>query len=103
MGFVPYFCNMGEKKCPHCGSWSKWTTDINDICEHCGKSLGGRDLEYHESRQKDIQANKEQWIFHIKETDSDLMKGLKKAGNFFYTIYMAIITFLAALVAALPG
>lgn len=60
-------------------------------------------MEYHESRQKDIQANKEQWIFHIKDSDNDLMKGLKKVGNFFYTIYMAIITFLAALIAALPG
>jgi endogenous inhibitor of DNA gyrase (YacG/DUF329 family) len=101
--WYPYFYVMGEKKCPHCGKWSKWTTNINDKCEFCGNSLSGRDLEYHENRQKDIQANKEQWIFHIKETDSKFIAGLKKVGNFFYTIYMAIITFLAALIAALPG
>lgn len=94
---------MGEKKCPHCGEWSKWNKNIEDLCEHCGQPLGGRDLEFHQNRQKDIQANKEQWIFYIKESDSDFMKGLKKVGNIFYTIYMAIVTFLAWLVAVLPG
>lgn len=94
---------MGEKKCPHCGQWSEWTTDINDLCEHCGKSLGGRDLEYKEQRDRDKQANEEQWIFYIKETDGEFVKGMKKVGNFFYTIYLAIITFLAWVIAALPG
>ncbi|GHB53593.1 hypothetical protein [Mongoliitalea lutea] len=94
---------MGQKKCPHCGEWSNWTVNINDACEHCGKPLGGRDLEYHERREADTKANQEQWIFHIKETDNDAVVVLKKVGNFFYTIYMAIITFIAWLVAVLPG
>ncbi|MCH7401468.1 YgzB family protein [Belliella kenyensis] len=94
---------MGEKKCPHCGEWSKWTTDINDKCEHCGQPLGGRDLEYKEIRDRDTKANEEQWIFYIKESDSELVKSMKKVGNFFYTVYMAIITFLAWVIAALPG
>jgi predicted amidophosphoribosyltransferase len=94
---------MGQKKCPHCGEWSKWTTNMNDLCENCGKALGGRDLEYHEIRERDKKANKEQWIFDVKETDSALVKGLKIVGNFFYTIYIAILTFLAWLVAIMPG
>lgn len=94
---------MGQKKCPHCGEWSKWTTDMKDLCEHCGKPLGGRDLEYHEIRERDEKANKEQWIFDIKEHDGPVVVFLKKAGNLFYTIYMAILTFLAWLIAALPG
>lgn len=94
---------MGEKKCPHCGQWSNWTTDINDLCEHCGKPLGGRDLEYKEQRDRDTKANEEQWIFYINETDREFVKGMKKVGNFFYTIYLAIITFLAWVIAALPG
>lgn len=94
---------MGQKKCPHCGEWSKWTTNMNDLCEHCGKALGGRDLEYHIIRERDKKANKEQWIFDIKETDSAFMKGLKTVGNFFYTIYIAVLTFLAWLVAVMPG
>jgi uncharacterized membrane protein YvbJ len=94
---------MGEKKCPHCGEWSKWKMDVQDTCQHCGKTLGERDLEYQKIREKDKKANEEQWIFHIKEDDSDLRKSLKKAGNFFYMIYMGILTFLAWLIAALPG
>lgn len=94
---------MGQKKCPHCGEWSTWTTNMNDLCDHCGKPLGGRDLEYHERREKDIKENKEQWIFHIKEDDGPFMIGLKKVGNLFYTIYMGILTFLAWLIAMLPG
>lgn len=76
---------------------------MNDLCEHCGKPLGGRDLEYHEIRERDKKANKEQWIFDIKEHDGPVLVILKKAGNLFYTIYMAILTFLAWLIAALPG
>lgn len=94
---------MGEKKCPHCGQWSKWNKNLTDTCEHCGQTLGGVDLEYHERRERDTQANEEQWIFYIHDTDSDLVKILKKTGNFFYTVYISIITFLAWLIAALPG
>jgi hypothetical protein len=60
-------------------------------------------LEYKEQRDRDTQANVEQWVFYIKETDSEFVKGMKKIGNFFYTIYLAIITFLAWVIAALPG
>jgi uncharacterized membrane protein YvbJ len=94
---------MGEKKCPHCGKWSSWNQDLNDICDHCGKSLGGIDLEYQKKREEQKKANEEQWIFYIKETDSDFVKTMKKVGNFFYTIYISIITFIAWLIAALPG
>ncbi|MEX0884238.1 MAG: hypothetical protein WDZ72_12265 [Cyclobacteriaceae bacterium] len=94
---------MGEKKCPHCGKWSNWNQNLNDVCDHCGKSLGGRDLEYQEKRAAQKKASDEQWIFYIKDSDSEFKKGVKKAGNFFYMIYISIITFLAWLIAALPG
>ncbi|EON75691.1 hypothetical protein ADIS_3841 [Lunatimonas lonarensis] len=94
---------MGEKKCPHCNAWSKWNQDINDTCEHCGHQLGGADLHYHEKRLAQEKANRENWIFYIKDTDSGFMKGAKKVGNFFYTIYISIITFIAWLIAVLPG
>lgn len=94
---------MGEKKCPFCGEWSEWTTSINDTCKHCGKPLSGKDLVFHENRLRDKKSNEEQWIFYIHETDSDLVKSLKKVGNVFYTIYISIITFLAWVIAALPG
>lgn len=94
---------MGEKKCPHCGAWSKWDQSVHDTCEHCGEKLGGVDLHYHEKRLAQEQANRENWVFFIKETDSDFVKSAKKVGNFFYTIYISIITFLAWLIAVLPG
>ena len=103
MGFVIYFWSMGEKKCPHCGNWSKWTGDLNEACNSCGKSLAGKDLDYHLKRQKETKANDEKWIFFIKETDSPFARYSKIVGNFFYTIYMAIITFLVWLIAMMPG
>jgi hypothetical protein len=94
---------MGEKKCPHCGNWSAWSGNMTEPCGSCGKPLGGRDLDYHLSREKDKKANDENWIFFIKESDGFFVKNAKIVGNFFYTIYMAIITFLVWLIAMLPG
>ncbi len=74
---------MGEKKCPYCGKWSTWNQNLRDTCDHCGKILGGKDLEYHEKRQAQKQANEEQWIFNINESDNEFLKFLKKTGNFF--------------------
>lgn len=94
---------MGEKKCPNCNKWSSWSTNIHESCDHCGASLGGKDLEYHLIREKEAKANHEKWIFFIKETDSPFVKNSKIVGNFFYTIYMAIITFIVWLIAMMPG
>ncbi|MCL6261382.1 hypothetical protein M3O96_19945 [Aquiflexum sp. TKW24L] len=94
---------MAEKKCPHCGNWSAWSGIMTEACTSCGKPLGGRDLEYHINREKDKKTNAENWIFFIKESDNTFVKYAKIVGNFFYTIYMAIITFLVWLIAMLPG
>ncbi|WP_194776711.1 hypothetical protein [Pararhodonellum marinum] len=94
---------MGEKKCPHCGEWSSWNLNSRDTCDHCGKTLGVKDLKYEEQRASDKKVNEENWIFYIKEDDNEFVKLLKKIGNVFYVIYMSIVTFLAWLVAALPG
>lgn len=98
-----YLHTMGEKKCPHCGEWSSWDQDLNDVCDHCGKPLGGIDLIYKEKRAAQEKASEEQWVFFIKETDSEFVKKAKKVGNFFYTVYISIITFIAWVIAALPG
>ncbi|MGM0946042.1 MAG: hypothetical protein ACQEW9_12730 [Bacteroidota bacterium] len=94
---------MGQKKCPHCGKWSNWEMNVTDRCEHCGKTLGGKDLENQEKREKDKLKNEEEWLFNIHENDSSIVVALKKVGNFFYTIFMAIISFILWLIAALPG
>ncbi len=76
---------------------------MNEACGSCGKPLGGRDLDYHINREKDKKASDEKWIFFIKESDGALVKNAKIVGNFFYTIYMAIITFIVWLIAMMPG
>jgi uncharacterized membrane protein YvbJ len=94
---------MGEKKCPHCGQWSTWNQKLDDPCDHCGKPLGGEDLVHQQMVEKDAQDRAEKWIFYIREDDSDLMVALKKIGNAAYVVYMSILSFIAWLIAALPG
>lgn len=94
---------MGEKKCPHCGEWSTWNQNLDDPCDHCGKPLGGEDLAHKQMVEKDAQERAEKWIFYIREDDSDLMVVLKKIGNTAYVIYMSILSFIAWVIAALPG
>lgn len=94
---------MGEKKCPHCGEWSSWNQKLDDPCDHCGKPLGGEDLVHQQKVEKDAQDRAEKWIFYIREDDSDLMVVLKKIGNTAYVIYMSILSFIAWVIAALPG
>lgn len=94
---------MDQKKCRHCGKWSSWNLNLFDLCDHCGQTLGGKDLENQERRIADKENNEDNWMFNIKESDSYVTKGMKKVGNFFYTIFMAIISFILWLIAVLPG
>jgi len=94
---------MGEKKCPNCGQWSKWNQNLRDTCEHCGEILSKVDLEFEEQRAAQKKINEEQWVFYLKEDDSNFVKKAKKVGDFFYSLYLTIITIIAWLIAALPG
>ncbi|WP_143962724.1 hypothetical protein [Litoribacter populi] len=94
---------MGEKRCPHCGKWSDWNQKLEDPCDHCGKPLGGEDLEHRNRDRQKAQERAESWIFYIREDDSDFVKFWKTVGNTFYIIYMSILSFFAWLIAALPG
>lgn len=94
---------MGQKKCPHCGEWSNWKMNLTDPCEHCGKTLGGKDLENQKRREESLEADEKNWMFYIHENDPAWKIRIKKVGNFFYTIFMAILSFILWLIAALPG
>lgn len=94
---------MGEKKCPNCEKWSKWTQGLQDICEHCGHELSAQEKEKAKRMTDHIQKTEENWMFFIKDSDPNWLVYLKKTGNFFYTIFMAIISFILWLVAAFPG
>lgn len=94
---------MGQKKCPHCQQWSDWDQDIEDTCEHCGQKLSLMEIQRNQKREEERIANEQKWMFYIQKSDPPFMVFLKKAGNLFYTVFMAIMTFLLWLIAALPG
>ncbi len=65
--------------------------------------MGGKDLANAEKRKQRVAADKKDWVFYIHQDDSLILRILKKTGNFFYVIFMAIIGFIVWLIAALPG
>ncbi|MCE7057490.1 hypothetical protein LZF95_22605 [Algoriphagus sp. AGSA1] len=94
---------MSQKKCPHCGKWSIWTNNYKDRCEHCGELLSPVELQREQKKAIDKERNEKEWMFYINPDDSPVVKFFKKSGNLFYTVFMAIITFIMWLIAALPG
>ncbi|WPR74860.1 class I tRNA ligase family protein [Algoriphagus sp. NG3] len=94
---------MSQKKCPHCGKWSIWTNNYEDRCEHCGELLSPVELQREQKKVMDKDRNEKEWMFYINPDDSSIVKFFKKSGNLFYTVFMAIMTFIMWLIAALPG
>lgn len=94
---------MSQKKCPNCGNWSAWTENYEDRCEHCGEVLSPKELERRDKLEQEKENNTKEWMFYINPDDSALARFFKKSGNLFYTVFMAIMTFILWLIAALPG
>ncbi len=94
---------MSEKKCPHCGKWSKWNNSLQDACDHCGQPLAKTEIEREEKRAREREKNEKDWMFYIHPEDNGIVRFFKKTGNLFYTVFMAIMTFIMWLIAALPG
>lgn len=94
---------MSQKKCPHCGEWSVWTHHYQDRCEHCGELLSPEEMKREERKAQDQERNEKEWMFYINPEDSAIVRFFKKSGNLFYTVFMAIMTFIMWLIAALPG
>ena len=94
---------MSQKKCPNCGKWSNWNNNLEDRCEHCGELLSPIELDRKTKKEDEIDRQEKDWMFYINPEDSGLVKFFKKSGNLFYTVFMAIMTFIMWLIAALPG
>ncbi|SFU07403.1 tRNA synthetases class I (M) [Algoriphagus locisalis] len=94
---------MSQKKCPNCGEWSTWTNNYEDRCEHCGELLSPVELERKAKFTQEKDRQEKDWMFYINPEDSGIKKFFKKSGNLFYTVFMAIMTFIMWLIAALPG
>ncbi|UZD21286.1 hypothetical protein PBT90_17320 [Algoriphagus halophytocola] len=94
---------MSQKKCPQCGEWSVWTNDYRDRCEHCGEFLSPDEMKREERKAQDQERYEKEWMFYVNPEDSAIVRFFKKSGNLFYTVFMAIMTFIMWLIAALPG
>ena len=83
-----------EKKCPSCGQWSEWKSDVNDTCTHCGSLLSPDDLKRKIKWEEMLEEKKKNWMFNY-EPDAPLYEKIyKKMGSFAYMILMVITTFL---------
>jgi methionyl-tRNA synthetase len=94
---------MNQKKCPHCGVWSDYKDDYDASCEHCGQPLFPVELKRKAKKKQDDLRKEKEWMFYINPDDSAVARFFKKSGNLFYTVFMAIMTFIMWLIAALPG
>lgn len=94
---------MSQKKCPNCEKWSVWTTSYDDRCEHCGELLSPVEVERKVKQKQEEKRQEEEWMFYIKPDDTFFQKFFKKTGNFFYVIFMGIMTFIMWMIAAMPG
>lgn len=94
---------MSQKKCPNCGEWSIWTNNYEDRCEHCGEILSPVDLARQQKKEVENIKNEKSGMFYINPEDSGIKRFFKNSGNVFYTVFMAIMTFIMWLIAALPG
>lgn len=85
-----------EKKCPHCGEWTKWNRLETDTCEHCHRIILEKEVAERKKKELEIKTKEEEeknkWPFTIKENDSLLLKGLKITGKTLHTIYIAIMS-----------
>lgn len=94
---------MSQKKCSNCGKWSSWSNSVEDRCEHCNELLSPSEYERKQKIKQEKERQEKNWMFYIDPDDSGIVKFFKKSGNVFYTVFMAIMTFIMWLIAALPG
>lgn len=100
---------LNERKCPACGRW----TDSNQThCTHCG-ALSDPDLIAEKNRMANDKlrkanelANESKAFKKIRELQTSknpFLKAIFFIGNIFFTIYMAILSFIVWIIALISG
>ncbi|MHA7129575.1 hypothetical protein [Algoriphagus namhaensis] len=92
-----------QKKCPNCGQWSSWDRNYDDRCDHCGEYLAQEEKRRETVKEEEKLRQEKDWMFRVDPTDNAWIKFWKKAGNLFYVVFMAIMSFIMWVIAALPG
>lgn len=90
-----------EKKCPHCGKWTKWKLQAEDVCEHCGQLLSTHIQEKHERGEKI--KNAPTGLFPIQTTDKPIVKFGKYSINFGHMLFTAFMSFVVWLITFIAG
>lgn len=93
--------HTSEKKCPHCGSWTKWQLQANDVCEHCGQLLSSHIQEKEERAEKIKGAP--MGLFPIRATDKPIVKLGKYTINLGHMIFTAFMSFVVWLITFIAG
>ena len=79
-----------EKKCSHCGVWTKWEKQPADCCTSCGGLLDEIALmekTQREEKERDVREND---FFRVREDDNFLMVVVRKTGLVLHAIFAAI-------------
>lgn len=79
-----------EKKCPHCGNWTKWSKQPTDRCVSCSGLLDEIALNEKNDREEKERVSQENDFLRIKETDNIGMRIVRKTAWVFHVIFAAI-------------
>lgn len=98
-----FWSMKNEKKCPSCGQWTAWNKQLGDTCSHCGTLLQPLAVKESADRELREKVEVENDFFRIKESDSILMKAVRKSAWVAHVIYAAIVWFFLVTFASTPG
>lgn len=92
----------GYFKCHHCHRVSPWTGKYDDVCTHCGHSVGEQSIKEEVVRDENRNKGQVMWVM-IHPSDNPLVKLLKRGVQSTQIIFIAVVSFLVWLIAILAG
>jgi hypothetical protein len=94
------------KKCKHCGEWSEWNAQPDNICTHCKHLLDEeafKALEVKQHLDTKVKKVEENSFYLIRPADSLLMIVIRRIAWAGYMVYVGIVAFFIWMVALISG
>lgn len=88
----PHPDKISEKKCPHCGEWTNWRMQAEDVCGHCGQLLWNHIQEKEERADRILSAPT--GLFPVNPNDGMLLKLGKRTVNMAHVAFTAVVGFI---------
>lgn len=79
-----------EKKCPHCGKWTRWNQQATDRCMECSGALNERALILQQEHKKKKDEFHENNFYRARDDDNFLMVAVRKAAMIVHAIFAFI-------------